>query len=204
MDGMQGDTSANNLKKLRTFYESAYATYGDDARSVHWSDAETQEVRFEVLNNIAPLNGMRVLDVGCGLGDLYKFFLKKQIEVDYIGIDIVPAFVTRARERFPDAHFECMDIADVREEYDYVLASGTLNVAIPDAKAHYFATIKTLFDRAQKGIAFNLLNSAGHITNDTYIAYDVGEVTTYCKTLSDNVVVIADYLPWDFTVYVGR
>ena len=51
---------------------------------------EGQQFRFEKLIQIGDLRGCRVLDLGCGLGDLYPFLLKRFDKIDYTGIDIVP------------------------------------------------------------------------------------------------------------------
>ncbi|OHA84309.1 MAG: hypothetical protein A2937_02115 [Candidatus Yonathbacteria bacterium RIFCSPLOWO2_01_FULL_47_33b] len=194
----------DDSKRIIGFYEDTLNTYGNDARSVHWADTETQRVRFEVLNGVAALGNKSVLDVGCGLGDLYKFFISKEIPVEYTGIDIVPAFVDRARERFPGAVFSVEDIFSVRGEYDYVLASGALNFMVADSKQYYFSMIKKMFELSKKGLAFNMLNNAEHPTDDTLVSYDIDEVTAYCKTLSDHVVMTRGYLPWDFTVYMYK
>lgn len=191
-------------KRILNFYEDALQVYGNDARSVHWSNKETQSVRFDALCKVADLNNKSVLDVGCGLGDLYKFFISKQIAVDYTGIDIVPVFVERARARFPDTDFRVADISVLNEQYDYVLASGVLNLTVADSKNYYFSLIKKMFECSKKGLAFNMLNKAEHSNDETYVSYDIDEVTAYCKTLTDKVVVVTGYLPWDFTVYMYK
>ncbi|MFA5997446.1 MAG: class I SAM-dependent methyltransferase [Candidatus Paceibacterota bacterium] len=194
----------DDKKKITAFYEDVYAKYGTDARSVHWADEHNQLVRFETLSKIANLSGKSVLDVGCGLGDLYKYFVSHSIPVDYSGIDIVPTFIDRARERFPDGRFLCGDAETLNTEYDYVLASGVLSFVIPNDKEHYFAMIKKMFDHAKEGLAFNMLNETAHPSDDTYLSYNIDEVAKYCKTLSPRVVVVSDYLPWDFTVYMYK
>lgn len=194
----------DDKKRIFDFYEGALKRYGTDPRSVHWAEEETQKVRFEILNNIADLRDKRILDVGCGLGDLYKFFITKEIHVDYTGIDIIPDFIARAQERFPDAVFKTTDIFSVNEQYDYVLASGALNFAVADSKEYYFSMIKKMFECSKNGLAFNMLNKAEHSNDETYSSYDIGEVVAYCKTLTDKVAVVTDYLPWDFTIYMCK
>ena len=183
----------DDSKRIIGFYEDTLNTYGNDARSVHWADTETQRVRFEVLNGVAALGNKSVLDVGCGYG-FYSLIAER----------LVPAFVDRARERFPGAVFSVEDIFSVRGEYDYVLASGALNFMVADSKQYYFSMIKKMFELSKKGLAFNMLNNAEHPTDDTLVSYDIDEVTAYCKTLSDHVVMTRGYLPWDFTVYMYK
>lgn len=191
-------------KRMLGFYEASFAQYGNDPRSVHWSGEISQNVRFEILANIAPLTNASVLDVGCGLGDIYKFFISKRIPVDYTGIDVVPAFIERARERFPDARFDIADAMSLEHNYDYIFVSGALNFTTAGKEKYYFDMIKTLFEYTNKGLAFNMLNREAHPTNETYLSYDINEVTQFCKTLTNNVVVISDYLPQDFTVYMYK
>jgi len=191
-------------KRILGFYEKALAEFGNDPRSVHWADAHTQEVRFEALSKIGPLENKYILDIGSGLGDLYKFFAARKISVDYSGIDIVPAFIEEARKRFPGAKFLCGDADTLNNDYDYVLASGVLSFAIPNAKEHYFGMIKTMFGHAKIGLAFNMLDAREHPSDDTFIAYDRDEVVRYCKSISPHVVVASNYLPWDFTIYMYK
>lgn len=195
----------SNPQEILDFYEDSFAKYGNDPRSVHWSGEISQIARFEVLSNIASLNEKRILDAGCGLGDLYKFFLSKKIPIEYMGVDIVPNFVELARERFPNARFMLGDMTSPEEEFDYVLASGAFTIAADGIdKNYYFKLIKNMFARAKYGFAFNMLNNATHKTDETYLSYDIDEVMSYCKTLTENVTIITDYLPQDFTVYMYK
>lgn len=196
--------NSTDQKVIVDFYNQSFAEFGNDARSVHWSGKVSQDARFEVLINIAPLAGMSILDVGCGLGDLYKFLITKKIPIDYFGIDIVPNFIARSQERFPDARFELMDASLITETYDYILASGAFSLTTADSKNYYFSIIRNLFKHAKYGFAFNMLNADTHQSNETYFAYNMDEVERYCKTLTSKVTIISGYLPQDFTVYMYK
>ena len=55
---------------------------------------------------LRPQAGERILDVGCGPGQL----LWLMPEVDYVGYDLNPAYIKAARRRFGDrAEFHCAD-----------------------------------------------------------------------------------------------
>ena len=195
----------NDELRLQKFYKDALNQYGsNDARSVHWSDTHGQQTCFLVLGQISDLSGQSVLDVGCGLGDLYTFFLEKKIDAAYTGIDIVPDFIVDAQERFPTAQFEVKDILSVTKQYDFVLASGALSFKVADNKKYYFSIIKKMYELAKKGVAFNMLNRDVHIDDEFYNAYDPNEVADFCKTFCDNVQIVMDYLPQDFTIYLYR
>jgi len=53
-------------------YSRLVEEYGDDPRSSHWTNIDSQLFRFNQLCKIANLNGKSILDIGCGIGDLYK------------------------------------------------------------------------------------------------------------------------------------
>ena len=195
----------NDTARLISYYKEALDQYGDhDARSVHWSNADGQKTRFMILSQIANLKNKSILDVGCGLGDLYTFLVSQNIHTNYTGIDIVPDFIVRAREQIPTARFECKDMMAMTEKYDYVIASGALSFKVPDNKNYYFSVIKKMYDTANKGLAFNMLNKEVHIDDETYAAYDPSEVADFCKSFCPRVEIIIDYLPQDFTLYLYK
>lgn len=190
--------------RILNFYVDAFKEFGDDVRSVQWAGEDTQRVRFEVLNKIADLNGKSVLDVGCGLADLYKFFLKKNIDVDYTGLDMVPEFIRASREKYPDAKFILGNAESIDGEYDYILASGSFNFTVENAKEYYFNLVENIFEHAREGMAFNLLDVRVHGANGTYMAFVPSEVVAFCKTLTPHVKLVEGYLDWDFTIYMYK
>lgn len=192
-------------QRILDFYQEAYRTYGDrDARSVRWSNPADQITRFRALLGVADLSNQSVLDVGCGMGELYKFFLQEQIPVDYTGIDIVPEFITSAEKRFPDTRFAVKDIFEVNKQFDYVVASGALSFKVENNLNYYQDMIRQMYSVARKAVAFNMLDNRIHIDDDIYAAYSPIEIADFCATIADRVEVVVDYLPQDFAVYLYR
>jgi cyclopropane fatty-acyl-phospholipid synthase-like methyltransferase len=138
--------------------------------------------------------------VGCGLGDLYTFLNNKNISVNYTGIDIVPEYIEQAQIIHSGTRFITQDIFDVTERFDVVLASGALNFKVKDNDAYYMSMIKKMYEIADEALIFNMLNSAVHRNDDTYAAYSPHTISDFCKTICDNVQIMIDYLPQDFTV----
>ncbi|HEV7524035.1 MAG TPA: class I SAM-dependent methyltransferase [Acidimicrobiia bacterium] len=72
--------------------------------------------------------GARVLDIGCGPGDLVAALP----QVDYLGFDPSDAYIASARERFGDrAQFRVGDVRSVEPDdlgrFDLVVAQGVLH-----------------------------------------------------------------------------
>lgn len=192
-------------QKILSFYDRHIDEFGSGPRAVGWSDNHSQAARFAAMCSIGDLEGVSVLDVGCGLGDLYAYCKDHYGHVDYAGIDINPRYEERARALYPDAHFEIADFSEYAcGRFDYVFASGVFTVKIPDHKKIYFGQIEKMFACARKGVAFTMLNKDYHPDDEIYAAYSVEEVRRFCLSLTANVVVLRDYLPHDFTVLLKR
>lgn len=191
--------------RLRQFYIEAFKQYGrDDARSVQWTSGREQIQRFKVLFGVDDIAGSSLLDVGCGLGAMYKMLLQDEIEVDYTGIDVVPEYIEVARKRYPDARFEAWDIFEVEESFDYVLASGALSFKVENNLEYYQGFIKKMYEVADKAVAFNMLDRRTHVDNEIYASYDIRQIADFCSTICDRVEVVTDYLPRDFTIYLMK
>jgi 2-polyprenyl-3-methyl-5-hydroxy-6-metoxy-1,4-benzoquinol methylase len=80
-----------------------------------------------VRDYLHPIAGMRILDIGCGPGQM----LRLMPQTDYVGYDLNPGYVEAARRRFGDqAEFQCADVtkADMNGgSFDAVIANGLLH-----------------------------------------------------------------------------
>src|SRR5947209_15921317 len=56
-----------------------------------------------IYSQIAPFLGNRILDVGCAIGNITRFYADRELVV---GVDVVPEELEVARERFADKNFE--------------------------------------------------------------------------------------------------
>jgi SAM-dependent methyltransferase len=78
---------------------------------------------------VRPVPGEKVLDIGCGPGDI----LEKLPAVDYLGFDINPKYVEAAKKRFGRrGRFFCGDVGltvidEEAASFDLVLATGVLH-----------------------------------------------------------------------------
>lgn len=68
-------------------------------------------IRFLILGETISIGAETILDCGCGIGVDYGFF--KNTPVKYVGIDITPRFLMRARKDYPDIDVREIDILDM-------------------------------------------------------------------------------------------
>ena len=129
------DKFSKDKKIILNFFNEAVKTYKTIPKVLGWGSRDSQESRFRVLSEIGDLNRKTVLDVGCGLGDLYEFLVrKKNLNLKrYAGIDINPLMIKKAKENFTQAEFQIMDLLKnpIQGRFDYVLASGLFCLKLP-------------------------------------------------------------------------
>ncbi|MDJ1185517.1 class I SAM-dependent methyltransferase [Roseofilum casamattae] len=112
----------------------------DEIRANHvgWNSTESQLHGFEAATNLSWINWSEVnslLDVGCGYGNLSEFSIqKRQYQGTYLGIDIVPEFIDKARKlydrqsgtRFLVGNF--LELDWNQQKFDLVISLGGLSV----------------------------------------------------------------------------
>ncbi len=76
---------------------------------------------------VHPNVGMRILEIGCGPGTIAGYFAG----TDYLGFDLSPKYIERARKRFPQAEFVCERVSQFslakQRSFDAVLALGIVH-----------------------------------------------------------------------------
>lgn len=186
-------------------YAARLAEHGLSPQTLDWGSAESQRLRFAVLAEVAPLDGARVLDVGCGLGDFLGWLRERGMRVDYVGIDVTPALVEAARARFPDARFECASVLDgPLPEADFGFASGLFAHRRVAPLAFLKETVGALFASCRRAVSFNSLSAWAPQTVAGEFHADPARVLSFCRRLTPWVTLRHDYHPRDFTVYLYR
>lgn len=81
-----------------------------------WQEIEESH-RVILENCVTP--EMSILEVGCGWGRLLSL-LPQEWKGDYLGIDLCPGFIDKARSTWPGREFRCADIRefDIQKQYD--------------------------------------------------------------------------------------
>ena len=77
-----------------------------------------------ICKNISKPNA-KLLDIGCGPGNITKYLLKKRPGYNVLGIDISPKMIEVARLNNPSAKFsvmDCRDIDKLQDKYDGIIA----------------------------------------------------------------------------------
>jgi SAM-dependent methyltransferase len=171
-----------NKKDINRFYNLSRKMYDntgrkkgyefseDESRSgkVGWTDRSGQIKRYQDLLDIGVQNNDSILDFGCGLGDLYGYTKKINLNVDYIGVDINEDHIADAKDTYEsklrhvvpfqenNCIFQVIDtIDDVRRDFDWFLASGSFTIGFN--MEEIMEVLDKAYYKSHKGMAFNLL-----------------------------------------------
>ena len=85
-----------------------------------------------IVNSVCCNNGMRVLDAGCGEGQLIEKLYEKN-KSNYYGADITEIALKKAKARCPFANFSEMNLADLKFEdgfFDVIIITEVLEHVI--------------------------------------------------------------------------
>ncbi|MBX3616322.1 class I SAM-dependent methyltransferase [Nitrosomonas sp.] len=172
-----------------------------------WRSADSQRLRFQTLMKVGNLNGAKILDIGCGYGDLKAFLDLHFPDFEYTGIDQMPEFIAEARKRY-DGYartnfFQTDFITAELPPVDYVIASGVLGYRCKNEN-FYTDMIGKLYHSAGIALAFNMLNKSRFPQHDLLIGHNREEILVFCRALSPRVECFNDYLEDDFTVLMYR
>lgn len=195
------------IETIRSFYESKMDKGLPDYMVLGWEGPEAQYRRFEVLASHVDLSGMKILDVGCGLGNLLEYLNSRGIAVDYTGVDISEKMIESVRKKKLPGNFLCVDIfktsAFDRESFDVVFASGIFNINLGNNREFLAEGLDRFFQLSGRFVAFNLLHvNSPDREDDKYYYFTPEEVKEIISGLPHKIKrieFVEGYLQNDFT-----
>jgi len=191
-------------------YSERFQEHGYAPETLGWNKGR-QPVRFDVLTEFGDLSGKTILDIGCGFGDLNKTLRAKWGEsYTYIGVELVENLVKEARERYPEPnvrfiHGEFLDDA-IQVEADVAIASGVFNYRFEDTDNYAFAeaTMQKAFALCKDGLAFDFLSDRVDYELPHTFHSNPGRILDMAASLSRNMVLRNDYIPFEFALYLYK
>lgn len=152
---------------VEAYYGAQVAKYGATPRGVDWSCQATQSLRFVQLLRICDFAAPFALnDVGCGYGALCAFLDLRYPDsrVDYLGVDLSRAMVSRARRRFQRADRRFAVGKASPRLADYSVASGIMNVNVGYSRAVWedfiAAMLQDMRRTSRRGFSVNFMSDA--------------------------------------------
>jgi SAM-dependent methyltransferase len=154
------------------------------------------------------LNGRRILDVGCGFGDLLEFLTERGIRPIYTGLDICEPMIRHCRGRFAPGggRFVVGDVLEYRpdEAFDFVFASGIFGLETEDARARIRPSLERMFSWAGVAASANFLSRRSPSPADARVYVEPGEALDIGLALTPAARLDHSYLPNDFTLHLYK
>ena len=97
----------------------------------------------------------KLLDIGCGPGNISAYLLSKRPDFQVLGIDIAPNMIELARQNIPNGRFELMDtreIGIIKERFDGIIGGFCLPYLSEQEAAQLIANAATLLN--EKGLLY--------------------------------------------------
>jgi len=198
--------------RIEAYYTDKISRHGVGPRGVDWTCTATQELRFVQLLKLCDFSRPFSLnDIGCGYGALVGFLARRhpEADIDYLGVDLSPAMISRARHRHRGAQGRRFLAGnEIPRIADYALASGVMNVMLDHPRAlweEFVAdTLRRMHAASRRGFAVNFMADKldGTATEGLYCT-DPSRWILFCEqTLGCVVEIVGGYGMREFTLLV--
>ncbi len=92
-------------------------------------DLELYNESYDAFCNSIAKDNAKILEIGCGPGNITKYLLSKRPNYQIYGIDVAPNMIELARENNPTARFDVMDcrnISEINQDFDGIVCGFCL------------------------------------------------------------------------------
>ncbi len=191
-------------------YSERFEKYGYSQLAVGWGAKGRQELRFGILHDGFNFLGKRILDLGAGFGDFFKFIGSRK-PASYVGLELTPDLVAEGLKLHGNNRgFElrCVDLTSLEEfpECDIAVASGLFNFKLANGRNYEFieSVLRKAHLAATDGVAVNFITDRVDYREELIFNSQPERILEIALSISRNVVMRFDYMPFEFTVYIYR
>jgi len=198
--------------KIAEYYDKCFKEHGDNNLGVDWPNYEDTLTRHQVMLELIKEEDCSLLDFGCGLGHFYQY-IKPQtnLSITYSGLDINENFYNVCKTKYPNLDFYHIDILQENNlpNFDYIICNGTFtekrDLTQEEMMVFFNSAVIKLWDKCNKGIAFNLMSKHVDWERDDLFHVSLDELGWFLKdNLSRNFVIRNDYKLYEYTAYVYK
>ncbi|GAB1538046.1 hypothetical protein NUACC21_07020 [Scytonema sp. NUACC21] len=152
---------------IRERYSELVAKEGlTSARSIG-ERTEERDFRFfeRLFEQVSIQSNYSILDIGCGKGELRDYLSLRFPNMSYskyLGIDIVPTFISTNQQKIPSTEFQLVNFIDPsfkpENKFDIVLALGLLVTRVRHYESFVEYFVKKMVKCAKKYVLFNVIS----------------------------------------------
>lgn len=128
-------------------------------------DQRNWQVFDQLFESVVIQPDCSILDIGCGKGEVIDYLSLRLPDINnlnYLGIDIVPAFVTGAKQKFPLKEFQLNNFINPdfspENKFDIVLALGVLVTRVREYDLFFEYFVRKMLKCAKNYVLFNIIS----------------------------------------------
>ena len=196
-----------DIKELANYYDNCCNNYQTSWEAASWASEDMQWATFGMTSSVGDLNDKTVLDLGCGQGDLYKYLKLRNVNCNYLGIDVSEKMIEKANKRFPNGKFVLCDFMEERFDvnYDFIIAAGTFGIKMNNSDKYIKEIIGKMYKLCNIACSFTLLSPHGEDEQLELLQYFEPEfVIKTCLELTHKVNVNHVSIPQHSLVYLYK
>jgi len=185
-------------------YQRRIAEHGATFASLNSGNEEKQAIRQWVHASALRRERPSILEIGCGLGDFYKYLIGKNRDCRYHGYDIVPEYVAECQRVYPQAKFEVRNIFldGIEGCYDTIVMSQVLNNRYQksDNMEVMQRALELAFQHTLISVSVDMLSTYVDFRNPDLFYYSPEEIFRMAKAIAPRVLIRHDYRAFEFCV----
>ncbi len=199
------------FEAIKDLYRNSFTEHGDSSASL-LTPKGRNSTRFSAIDPFLKQGKLSVCDYGCGLGYLHDYIGSKTNgkDVNYTGVDMLPEFIEKCKEKYSKADFFVVGSNDlIGKNFDIVFSSGVFNIITHEdpaiSKQYAFDRIKYLFDITGEVLICDFLSDFVDFKQSNSQHFSVQEIAEFCvKHLGRKFQIRHDLLPYEFTLIVHK
>lgn len=185
-------------------YQKRIAEHGPTFASLNSGSETKQRIRHEVHSSSVRGLKPRILEIGSGLGDFYKYLVQHHFGCSYSGYDIVPEYVEQCRRLYPEAKFERRNVFldGIDGTYDTIVMSQVLNNRYrkSDNMQVMKHALELAFEHTRVSVSVDMISSYVDFQNPELFYYPPEEVFRIAKSIAPRVLLRHDYRGFEFCI----
>lgn len=198
--------------QVNKYYSEAFGKFGATPKGVDWNSEQSQHTRFDrLLKHLKIEPHSRILDFGCGYGELLKYMRNQQISCQYEGYDLVDSSIEAARKSYSRTGAKFVTSLSPEMTWDFVVMSGVFNVKgdldFEKWTIYAISKIQFLLNKSEKGLSFNMLTGFNDFhMRKNHLYYSEPQFFVSKLELKTPFTIIVDhsYPMWEYTVTIFK
>lgn len=182
------------------FYDKQLAIKGNEILQVGWHNTDKAVARYMLAAALVNANGGgKIVDLGCGLGT----FMQYVPQVEYVGIDIYPPYIRKAKTTHPDKFFEgtLQNVVKsnklVVDQYVSLGAYTIIDDSIDNTEEYVFDEIRYMLRTARKSVIINGFHNVVDYKDYKYY-HDLNKLVKFSQEFDTHSTTIHIFSKYEF------